>query len=1030
MTSTKKRIAIIFIVAVYAFSLISGLAYFMTNGIVGAFAETEDTTYAYYYDNLTITGTDGEQKSYALAKRFYQVLDEINASGDFKKGVISYDLTNVLTSDQIKAWVEDGDLEIPKAFGAARDSYLMDHPELFYIDVYKIMISAGRTGGKYVAYIDSGKEANIYRNKAFTSEAAVNAAIVQYNNAIKSIADEISQKTEGFTGKRDKELSIALYEHFSSNSKNYFYDFGTYNDGMEGNASTASMAFTAYGALVNKRAVCSGFAMAYKAVMDYLNVPCIVVSGYSVGKDKKGVDLDNMVGHSWNYVKLETAPKESATTRASEKSYDWFAFDPTWGNVQSRGQYACMDAITASKHHMPYGVISSSNYSLNYPSLSSRIYDKAANPNEMNNEITIGDFDYKSFYKSAGTTFNVEEHVSYKDKNAKELFETENLRLISRSYYMYDGKKQWTKWQDVFNLSTKYSDQASGLENHDGYTFAYVNTNVQYTQYAVVSDIEPDLDKVFAGGAITWEKIEYSEGSIKDENIVFLSQKFENEVYGTYTPAPYLLNEATTPYMGCAITINDSMSESQGSNIMADKFATTITLKYTEPLHILDPSKPIVVNVTPEKENAKLYCGFVKFSDGADVHLLEDENGVKNILQFKFKPSLMYEHDSMGYAFTFENVGSAKLVEKKTEDGNFVTTTSDKAPNYAYFEWARWFLACPKVFGDGRLWVECCAQPVLADNSDLSAMDFKDEDGNTTFSEAERSQMMLVVNDTRKETVDAMKDEITANPEINVTKDDIISSQTYDIQLSICGRVPKIPNGSYVKISLGFPENYGPEHEGVTFKLFHRKHMGGDNYVIEEVPCVVTKFGIVATVTSFSPYMVAVVPEEKATDKTVYASINGAGGKLTKEDGQIQTVKEGGSYTYTIAPDEGYKLYSVTLNDKSIADRVQNGKLTLSYDELSANNELEIQYIANEAAVRYKEKNIVEPVKVVVSVEDQNNFFTFDQTIIPPEYTPDSGNNSNTGLIVGIVIGVAVVLAAGVTVGVIIVKKRDAKGEE
>ncbi len=1018
MNSAKKRIATFLLVAVYAISLLLGIAYFLSNDILEAFAKTDDSTYAYYYDNLTIQNKAGKTVDYQLAKKFYTVLDEINKSGDFKKGNISYDLTSLLTSDQIKAWVEDGNLEIPKAFGAARDSYLMDHPELFYIDVYKIMISAGRTGGKYVAYIDSGKEANVYRNKAFTSEAAINAAIVKYNNAIKSIADEITQKTEGFTGKRDKELSIALYEHFSSNSKNYFYDFGTYNDGMEGNASTASMAFTAYGALVNKRAVCSGFAMAYKAVMDYLNVPCIVVSGYSVGKDKKGVDLDNMVGHSWNYVKLETAPKESdASARASEKSYDWFAFDPTWGNVQSRGQYACMDAITASKHHMPYGVISSSNYSLNYPSLSSRIYDKAANPNEMNNEITIGEFNYKSFYSSAGTTFNVEEHVSYKGKNAKELFETENLRLISRSYYMYNGEKIWTKWQDVFNLSTKYSDQASGLENHDGYTFAYVNTNVQYTQYAVVSDIEPDLDRVFAGGAIKWEKIEYSEGKIKDENIVFLSQKFENEVYGTYTPAPYLLNEATTPYMGCAITINDSMSESQGSNIMADKFATTITLKYTEPLHILDPNKPIVINVTPEKENAKQYCGFVKFSDGAVVHLLEDENGVANILQFKFKPSLMYEHDSMGYAFTFENVGSAKLVEKKTEDGNFVTTTSDKAPNYAYFEWARWFLACPKVFGDGRLWVECCAQPVLADNSDLSAMDFKDEDGNTTFSEAERSQMMLVVNDTRKETVDAMHDEITANPEINVTKDDIISSQTYDIQLSICGRVPKIPDGSYVKISLGFPENYGPENEGVTFKLFHRKHMGGDNYVIEEVPCVVTKFGIVATVTSFSPYMVAVVPEEKATDKTVYASINGAGGKLTKEDGQIQTVKEGGSYTYTIAPDEGYKLYSVKLNGKNITDKVKDQKLTLAYSDLANNNELEIQYISNEAALRYAEKNIVDPVKVIVSLDEQANFYTFDQTI-----TFSSG--MSVGAIIGIVIGVAAVIAVLVIVTIIIIKDR------
>ena len=163
--------------------------------------------------------------------------------------------------------------------------------------------------------------------------------------------------------------------------------------------------------------------------------------------------------------------------------------------------------------------------------------------------------------------------------------------------------------------------------------------------------------------------------------------------------------------------------------------------------------------------------------------------------------------------------------------------------------------------------------------------------------------------------------------------------------------------------------------------------------------------------------MVAVVPEEKATDKTVYASINGAGGKLTKEDGQIQTVKEGGSYTYTIAPDEGYKLYSVTLNGKSIADRVQNGKLTLSYDELSANNELEIQYIANEAAVRYAEKNIVEPVKVIVSLDDQANFYTFDQTI-----TFNSG--LSVGAIIGIIIGVAAIVAVLVIVTIIILKDR------
>ncbi|MCX4276170.1 MAG: hypothetical protein OSJ27_10440, partial [Candidatus Gastranaerophilales bacterium] len=141
MISAKKRIAIFFIVAVYALSLISGLVYILSNDILEAFAETDDSTYAYYYDNLTTTDKDGNVVDYTLAKKFYQVLEEVDASGDFKKGNLSKELTNILTSEQIAAWVEDGDLEIPRAFGAARDSFLMDHPELFYIDVYKIMIS-------------------------------------------------------------------------------------------------------------------------------------------------------------------------------------------------------------------------------------------------------------------------------------------------------------------------------------------------------------------------------------------------------------------------------------------------------------------------------------------------------------------------------------------------------------------------------------------------------------------------------------------------------------------------------------------------------------------------------------------------------------------------------------------------------------------------------------------------------------------------------------------------------------------------
>ncbi len=336
-------------------------------------------------------------------------------------------------------------------------------------------------------------------------------------------------------------------------------------------------------------------------------------------------------------------------------------------------------------------------------------------------------------------------------------------------------------------------------------------------------------------------------------------------------------------------------------------------------------------------------------------------------------------------------------------------------------------MACPNVFGDGRLWIDCCALPTLVDNSDLSSMDFKDENGNSTFSEAERSQMMLVVDSVAPNTQNQMLDEISNNSDINVNKDEIKASQTYDIKLQICNKYPTIPDGSYVKIALGFPEGYGPDDEGVTFKLFHRKHIKGDEYIIEEVPCVVTKFGIVATVTSFSPYMVAVVPEDKATEKTVYAHINGKGGKLSKEDGQIQSLNQGQSYTYTISPDEGYHIYKVTLNGQNMVDKITaDGKLVLSYDDLKRNNELEIQYISTEAATRFEENNIVDPVKVIVSADNSSSdiYSYIEGEVVPSNpLLPEVTSDSNMVLIVSCVAaGVAVMV--GLLVIVLVVKRK------
>jgi len=55
----------------------------------------------------------------------------------------------------------------------------------------------------------------------------------------------------------------------------------------------------AYGALINKCAVCDGFAKAYKMIAEYLGFECLVVNGSK--KDLSAL----LVGHAWNLIKYE-----------------------------------------------------------------------------------------------------------------------------------------------------------------------------------------------------------------------------------------------------------------------------------------------------------------------------------------------------------------------------------------------------------------------------------------------------------------------------------------------------------------------------------------------------------------------------------------------------------------------------------------------------------------------------------------------------------------------------------------------------
>ncbi len=105
----------------------------------------------------------------------------------------------------------------------------------------------------------------------------------------------------------------------------------------------------------------------------------------------------------------------------------------------------------------------------------------------------------------------------------------------------------------------------------------------------------------------------------------------------------------------------------------------------------------------------------------------------------------------------------------------------------------------------------------------------------------------------------------------------------------------------------------------------------------------------------------------------------------------------------------------------------KDGKLLLTYNDLKRNNELEIQYIAAEAATRYEENGIVDPVKVIVSADNSTSdiYSPVEGDIVPSNPSiPEVTNESNVGLIIGCVAAGVVLLVAVVGVTLVLKKRR------
>ncbi|MDE6398554.1 MAG: hypothetical protein K2L51_04460, partial [Clostridiales bacterium] len=331
-----------------------------------------------------------------------------------------------------------------------------------------------------------------------------------------------------------------------------------------------------------------------------------------------------------------------------------------------------------------------------------------------------------------------------------------------------------------------------------------------------------------------------------------------------------------------------------------------------------------------------------------------------------------------------------------------------------YYSYKMKQVICPRVFNEGGLYMQVIGQPQFVSASDESMNEFKDGNGQPIVGD-QRSQLMLVVNEPSKAESDAMQDALLDRTDL--TQADIKASSTYQIDLQMCGLVQKVPTGSYMRVGFGFPAGYGPNDAGVTFTVYHyTRKADGTIDEVQEIPCVVTEYGIIATVKSFSPFMICAVDASKASaGKRMYACTSGVGGEVST--GEIVTVASGKSHTYTFTADKGYKLESVTLNGTDISEKLQGNTLTLGYDDLQTNNEVEATFVSERVATARAASGltVIRPRYVVTEA---------DMIKAVPHET--GAKKNHTALIVTLVI-VCVVVAAGVAVLAVFFlrKKKD-----
>lgn len=840
----------------------------------------------YYYNQLN-----------ADAKGIYDAMYEMYEKDIFKTGEQEYDLVanGHITSEQLAAYNEKTILSV---FGAARDAFYADYPDIFYVDFSSLSISvtekqvtnasvSDNDAMVYGASLGTGR-ADTYFTQGFTSQSAVEDAIKAHESRINEIVQ----------GARSQSSSVEEQVIYVNNAiiDNTVYTAATGNN---------EHVRTSYGALVKGESLCEGYARAVKTVLDTLGIKSVLVQGSYRAPDGS----DNL--HMWNYVQIDGK---------------WYGLDATANDGMKGGtdstRYLLADKKVMGQNHKPNGVMSGAGFSFTYPQLTdSSSGGGEESPDEGDTDDGTEDSgEYKKIFEDKGlrveyrdgTEFETETgvfKVSYKGMGYQEAVDKEQVYILTRFYQYMPGTGQYV----VGNWG--YSDPKPFAMPQLKDALVIANGNSKYIEFAITKKAPAGP---LYGDNLTVEDLEKNwnfQGT--EEDFIVSTGKLENPK-GNFVPSPFAkkITPGNTGYITCGKTYH-------------------VKAEFNESLKVI------------EGQQAGYELTVSDGWSGAENSKIENFKFVGDrTVEFDFTPSQMLADNYAGY--TFQITGVIGVGSEKAPD-SFTYYAKKRIAICSYWPQgidltlgAKAVLLEPGDLSyngwqtsDGKKLVD------VVDRIKLVASKPQLEFSNIS-SAGQAEQMMDQIKELNREDLSSGTS--------------IVASATYELRLTHCNH-NVISTGNSVRLLVGFPEGFSPKDTGVTYKAYHFKKGADGKLVAEEISCVVMANGLMITCDSFSPFATVALENtgEVPPESQKLSVLNSAGGEVEivgeKGDMICELSKPGDSKTISIKAKDGYSISRVYMYDKKDEKtkedkgdyRITNSKsmnLTIKAEDLPSRNNL------------------------------------------------------------------------------------------